>query len=245
MKEKGKIHQQSRINENIQFYKEHQHISDYYPYEKEKDLFTKVKNGNITEAKAILNDLLGYVFFSEGGNIEVSKARALELCSLLSRAAVEGGGELDRILGLNYTFIQELSKIHNIDDLSFWILKVLDRFTESVLHLEDSKNASIIKKSIQYINENFTDHITLEDTANYVHLNSSYFSTLFKKETGKSFSDYVNKVRIEESKRLLTDTNYSILDIAVAVGFENQSYYSKVFKKLTGLTPKQYKNRSL
>ena len=47
--------------------------------------------------------------------------------------------------------------------------------------------------------------------------------------------------RIEESKRLLTTSNYSIVDIAIAVGFEDQSYFSKVFKKYTGITPKQFR----
>ena len=48
-------------------------------------------------------------------------------------------------------------------------------------------------------------------------------------------------VRIEESKRLLANTDYSVIDISVAAGFEDQSYFSKVFKKYTGLTPKQYR----
>ena len=64
---------------------------------------------------------------------------------------------------------------------------------------------------------------------------------LFKKSTGSSFKEYLNMVRIEESKRLLSNTDFSIIDIAIAVGFEDQSYFSKVFKKFTGLTPKQFR----
>ena len=48
-------------------------------------------------------------------------------------------------------------------------------------------------------------------------------------------------VRVEESKRLLSNTDYSLIDIAVATGFEDQSYFTKVFKKYTGLTPKQFR----
>ena len=77
--------------------------------------------------------------------------------------------------------------------------------------------------------------------ANHVHLNPTYFSTLFKQSTGSSFKEYLNMVRIEESKRLLANTDYSIIDISLATGFEDQSYFSKVFKKFTGLTPKQYR----
>ena len=83
--------------------------------------------------------------------------------------------------------------------------------------------------------------ITLDETAEHVHLHPSYFSTLFKQSTGSSFKEYLNMVRIEESKRLLANTDFSIIDIAIAAGFEDQSYFSKVFKKYTGITPKQYR----
>ena len=83
--------------------------------------------------------------------------------------------------------------------------------------------------------------VTLEETAGHVGLNPAYFSTLFKQSCGSSFKEYLNMIRIEESKRLLANTDYPILDIAVSVGFEDQSYFSKVFKKYTGLTPKQYR----
>ena len=104
-----------------------------------------------------------------------------------------------------------------------------------------SKNSELIKKAIQYIAQNFASAISLEDVATHGHLNPAYFSTVFKQSTGSSFKEYLNMVRIEESKRLLSNTTYSVIDIAIATGFEDQSYFSKVFKKYTGLTPKQYR----
>ena len=92
-----------------------------------------------------------------------------------------------------------------------------------------------------YISEKFNTPLTLEDVSAYVHLHPSYFSTVFKNSTGLSFKEYLNKVRIEESKILLLNTDFSIIDIAIAVGFEDQSYFSKVFKKYTGTTPKQFR----
>ncbi|MEW9122275.1 MAG: PocR ligand-binding domain-containing protein [Thermotaleaceae bacterium] len=237
-----RMNQQSEIHQSLQDIKEDLMNYSLYPYEKEKDLMTKVKNGDERGAKTILNDILGHIFFTSGGNIEVMKARALELTSLLSRAAVEGGGALDKIFGMNYRFIGQLSKIENIEDLSYWILKVLDRFMENVFSLSHSKNAETIKTALSFINKNYMNNITLEQVAGIVYLNPSYFSTIFKKETGMPFSTYLNKVRIQESKQLLKDINQSILDIALAVGFEDQSYYSKVFKKITGLTPKEYRD---
>ena len=104
-----------------------------------------------------------------------------------------------------------------------------------------TKNIEIIIEAIRYISQTFAGNLTLEDVASHVHLNPAYFSTLFKQSTGSSFKEYLNMVRIEESKRLLINPEYSIIDVAMAVGFMDQSYFSKVFKKYTGLTPKQYR----
>lgn len=241
MENNQKLLQQSRINESIQRYKEEDTASSSYPYEKEKELLTRVKLGELGKANAILNDLLGYVLFSQGTSLDVVKTRALELCSLLSRTAIEGGASTDSILKLNNHFLKNLQQITSMDTLCHKLQEIVETFTESMFHYTPSKNQDIIKKAILYISEHFNTPLTLEDVASYVHLHPSYFSTLFKQVTGSSYKEYLNMVRVEESKRLLSATDFSILNIAIAVGFEDQSYFSKVFKKYTGQTPKQFR----
>ena len=101
----------------------------------------------------------------------------------------------------------------------------------------------LMNQKILYLfkNVHYNEDINLETIANIVHLNPSYFSSIFKKEVGVSFSNYLNKIRIEQSKLLLKNTDSSIVEIALEVGFEDQSYFSKVFKNLTKMTPKQYR----
>lgn len=237
-----KLHQQSLINESIQRYKTaNVTLETEYPYDKEKELIIKVKNKDAASAKALLNDLLGYVFFAEDNNLDIVKTRAIELCSLLSRAAIEGGATNNIILKMNNHFVKTLQKIEDLDDLCYKLQETLEAFTSNMFNTIPGKNHEIIKNAIHYISQNFSENITLDDAAACVHLNPSYFSTLFKQSTGSSFKEYLNMVRIEESKRLLSNTDYSIIDIAVSSGFEDQSYFSKVFKKYTGMTPKQYR----
>ncbi len=240
----GKLHQQSRINESIQRYKILETSQKPgYPFEKEKDLITKVKTGNVQEAKGILNDLLGYVLFSEGNSLDVVKSRAMELCSLLSRAAIEGGAATDNILKINNQFLKSMQQINSLDDLCFKLQETVEVFTDSMFNNIPVKNQEVVRRAIGYISKNYAANMTLEDVANHVHLNPAYFSTVFKQSCGSSFKEYLNMVRIEESKRLLANTDYSVIDIAIASGFEDQSYFSKVFKKYTGLTPKQYQRQ--
>ena len=101
-----------------------------------------------------------------------------------------------------------------------------------------------INKAIAYTLKNYTEPLTLEEMADYLGLNKCYFCQLFKRETGKTYSQFLNELRIEKSKELLENTNLSILDIALTVGYNNQNHYSMAFKKLTGTTPKNYKNRN-
>lgn len=241
-KNNQKLLQQSRINESIQRYKT-TIIEDKssYSYEQEKLLLDRVKHGDIKNAHAILNDLLGYVLFSQGNSFEITKTRSLELCSLLSRAAIENGAPTDSVLKLNNLFLQNLQEIKTVETLCFKLQEIVETFSESVFNYIPSKNNEIIKTAMQFISQHFNDSLNLNTIANHVHLHPAYFSSIFKQSTGSTFKEYLNMVRIEESKRLLSNTNISIIEIAIATGFEDQSYFTKVFKKYTGITPKQYR----
>lgn len=243
LQKQEKLYQQSQINENIQYYKNSDinDVTPIYPVDKEKDLIAKVKMGNVNEAKGILNELLGYVLFAEGGSLDVMKTRALELCALLSRSCIESGGVTEKVLSLNNTFIKNIAQCRDSENLCYILQEIVETFSYNLFNKTSTKNKELIKTAISLITKNYATNITLDDVANEVHLNAAYFSTLFKKEVGHSFKEYLNMLRIEESKRLLTNSNYSIVDIAIAVGFEDQSYFSKVFKKYTGITPKQYR----
>ena len=80
--------------------------------------------------------------------------------------------------------------------------------------------------------------------AEELHTNHSYLSTLFKKEMGVGFSDYLNEVRLKRSQDLLSSTGLSMVEIALRSGFESQSYFTKNFKKKYGMTPSQYRREN-
>lgn len=238
----NKLHQQSRISETIQMYKTSgEAVTNTYPYETEQRLITKLKTGDVPQAKALLNELLGYVFFSGGSNLEIVKSRAIEICALLSRAAIEGGATSDSILKVNNQLLTAIPASKNMDDLCYKLQEAIDVFNDCMFEAIPSANNELVKKAIRYISRNYARSVTLESVAEHVHLNPSYFSTMFRQSTGSSFKEYLNMVRVEESKRLLANTDYSLIDIAVATGFQDQSYFSKVFKKYTGITPGQYR----
>lgn len=100
---------------------------------------------------------------------------------------------------------------------------------------------SIVEKAKRYILENYQEELRLETVAKAVHLSPSYFSALFKKTTGCSFARYLAKVRIAKAQELLENTDLSVTDIAMQVGFNDPAYFTAVFKRDVGITPLIYR----
>ena len=99
-----------------------------------------------------------------------------------------------------------------------------------------------INQAKQYIQEHYAESLSLEEVSSQAGFSSSYFSTLFRKETGKNFLEYLTDVRIEEAKRLLRRSGDTIEQIGKAVGMNDYKRFSKTFKKITGISPKEYRN---
>jgi len=207
-------------------------------------LIANIKSGNVHEANAVLNDLLGYVLFSQNASFDSVKARSIELCCILSRVTIEYGATTVGVLNFNNEFIKSLQKITNIYDLCIKLQETVEVFISSIQHHQSKISNIVIQKASDYIAHNYAKPLTLEELADYVHLNPSYLSTLFSQTTGSSFKSHLNIVRIEKSKNLLTSTDYSLIEIANAVGFQDYSYFSKVFKKHIGMLPSQYRNNA-
>jgi two-component system response regulator YesN len=93
----------------------------------------------------------------------------------------------------------------------------------------------------QYIKDHFAESVVIEDIAKIEGFNASYFSTLFKKVTGLTFSDYLRGVRMDEAKRLLKETNLSVAVICENVGYNDVKNFSTSFRKATGVKPSEYR----
>lgn len=104
-----------------------------------------------------------------------------------------------------------------------------------------AKNAWPIRYACSYIEENYPCYIKMEDVAKKVNLTPSYFSTLFKKEAGKNFSEYVTEVRMEKACDFLKNSDMNISEVAHAVGFSDLQHFSKSFKKAIGVKPTEFR----
>ncbi|NLG24057.1 MAG: response regulator [Clostridiales bacterium] len=97
--------------------------------------------------------------------------------------------------------------------------------------------------ALQHMRSHFDAPLKLSDVARVASMNPTYFCTLFKKQTGQRFSQYLNGIRVERAKELLLRSEMTIAEIGAAVGFDSSAYFAKVFKQFTGVQPMQYRNR--
>jgi two-component system, response regulator YesN len=100
----------------------------------------------------------------------------------------------------------------------------------------------LIERGISFIESHFTNsELKLEDVANYVDRNPSYFSHLLITKTGRGFTDILTGIRVKEAKRYLLETNKPVKEIALLVGFHNPNYFSRIFKEVLGMSPREYR----
>ena len=122
-----------------------------------------------------------------------------------------------------------------------------DIMTEFMLYIPDNiKNSDyvhIAEKTMTYINEHFSKHLTVSDLANLVGVSQFHFIRIFKKETGFTPHEYIINTRISAAQYLLINTSLSIKDICYNTGFSNESVFCSAFKKHQGMTPTQYRGQ--
>jgi len=235
--------QQSQIGEFIQE-KKRLGTEWQYPLESERELMSKVKIGDRTGAKEILNSILGTILFKTIGDLGILKARMLELLSILSRSAVEGGVDIDVMLEKNLNYVNKVMRINNQEDLCAWISTALNEFIELVYSSQDARKVSQIRPAINYIDANYNKPITLADVAKASHLSVSRLAHIFKEQMGITIIDYLTSVRIERAKQLLLATDQNCTEICFEVGYNNQSYFTRTFKGFVGMTPRQFRTKN-
>lgn len=218
-------------------------LSPGYTHSREQMLLERMRRGDRNGAKAILNELLGLIFYRNAGKLDVTKARVLELIVVISRAAVENGTSLESLLGYNYDFIMELNELETFEDVCAWIVRVLDAYLDAVSVTKDNESPQYLEEALRYIRLHYSEQLTLEEVASKVHISLYYLSHLFKEKLGITFLEHLTRIRMEEACTLLITTEENIRDIAAHVGYDDAGYFSKAFKRRMKSTPLAYRHQ--
>jgi two-component system response regulator YesN len=135
--------------------------------------------------------------------------------------------------------------VHNLKtyaDLREWCFYLHQLVRETLTQLKSAHHRTEIQRAMEYMKTHYQTPIRVQDVAQHVNLSENYFSNVFTKETGKTFSQYIQELRIDKAKELLRAGKHDWIDVGELVGMDNPKYFAKVFKKYTGITPVRYRS---
>lgn len=143
------------------------------------------------------------------------------------------------------------SSIQNVQNSLFDIDEIRNYYSQLFINITvmlkiESVYATddVVEKMKTYIKRNYKNDITLEYLSSLFYLNRSYCSHLFKEKTGEKFVDFINSIRINKAKQLLTNSDKKMYQIAKAVGYDNVKYFFRIFNKFEGVTPEQFRREN-
>ena len=143
-----------------------------------------------------------------------------------------------------YNLYDDTFNIHKakfLDDLHNHILSIINKAEQL---LRSSEFNGIVKSALYYMEKNYSNpNLSIVDIAQHCNVNANYLCGTFKSITGETINHYINNLRIENSKKLIIETNKSIADISKICGFNDAKYFCKVFGKYTKETPSNYRKK--
>ena len=214
-------------------------------YGKMQNVSELVQNNELKKALQQIRDLsLGHFVFEK--QTEVSELIRLVAYEIMLFALHTMNSRLanEQSMGLmKSNWHGQWKKCATLLDLLQWLTTVLIK-VEEVQSKQDEIGDDRVLKALEYMEKSYMRDISLVSVSQHINISAQYLSRLFKIKAGLSFSDYLNKIRIDVAKNMLTESNCQpIKKIALETGYSSDIYFAFVFKKATGLTPREYREQ--
>jgi two-component system, response regulator YesN len=174
-------------------------------------------------------------------NPDVIEREILKLIYLGLEVAKETGEDVSTISKGNYLPHIEIRMLNSKEKMFCWLKDQMEMIIDWFLQIRRDKKHDAVEKACIYIEKNIANDLTLQDVAEYVGLNPTYFSLLFKEEMKISYIKFLTKLRMERAKELLR-AGYKVADVSEKVGYHTYRHFSELFKKQVGVNPGQYRD---
>jgi len=212
-----------------------------YPVILEKELLENLSLCNAEKCKDNFNAIFNWFTANHQDSFEKIKIGLVQLLVMMYRSVSESAiDESSEVFG-NQEYLMQYFKIADPNEMVLFFHNKIMQFNEMIEKSKEQKIDNIFTEVKNYISQNMAKDIKLDDVAKIVCLSPSYFSTIFHKTTGTNFIDYLNQMRLNKAKQMIKQTDKSIKEIAIDVGYSNPNYFSRVFKNYIGMTPSEYK----
>lgn len=174
-------------------------------------------------------------------SLSAAKSTALEWIVLLKQALMRIHPAV-RNRKLETVLIRDIFHQTSVSGIQQELSTLLFELEESIMETNEPQHRTLVSEVETYIQNNYTKQLSLQSIADRFYVNSVHLGRIFKQESGEYFSDYINRLRMDHAKLLLTSTVTKINDIAESSGFLDPNYFFRKFKKLEGMSPTEYRN---
>lgn len=214
-----------------------------YPKPLENELMDAIKVAEKDKSKELLKQLLQAVFAAPLSPQEYQIPLARLLNNLLM-VMQESGISLNQIHPNKGSLFEELLNLHMTAEIEDWFwTEVIHPLIRIYRDRQDAQYHNISEKIIDLVQKFYDTDLTLEDCASRLHYNANYLSSIFRKETNCSFSDYLSAYRFNMAKKWLLETDMPIKDISSRLRYNNSQNFIRSFRKQEGITPGQYRDK--
>ncbi|MFU1796402.1 response regulator [Paenibacillus azoreducens] len=207
---------------------------------KEQALLDALKEGDEQSVLQELDNMFTLIKRSASMGNEVLRTRYMELLMILVKFMYDNGFVNNKEMNKIESAYQMAWQVDSADKLQAWISNLAQQLLQEMGKKAGQMNR-VVAIAQAYIMEHYDEEITLGKVSAFVHLSESHFSTLFSKVVGKTFKEFVTKVRIEKAMESMKKEPYlKIYEIAERTGYASTEHFSRVFKKTTGMSPNQF-----
>lgn len=211
-----------------------------YPVNLEKQLFEAVDAGKVNQAIEIAKNYFDWMTDTYPDRLMDIRLKVLEFALWAEHLAYEKGGMTYEFTSRN-DYLTTIMNMADYESMRSWFVDKVEMATQNILSKREECSNNIVDNAREYIKANYSKALNLDEVSYYVNVSPYYFSKIFKEGTGENFIEYLTNIRIEKAKELLSNTDYSMKEICVMVGYSDPNYFSRSFKKNVGVTPTEYK----
>lgn len=212
----------------------------------EQALLQMVRNGDLDYKKALSasQGISNGVQIHTKDPLGQGRVSVIVFCSIVCRAAIEGGLSPEEAYSLGDSYIQSAENARTTDELYAIPLAMYDDFIHRVHRCRTNPRLSApVQKCVDYIELHLSERVRAGDLAAATGYSEYYITQKFREETGYSFSEYAIFAKIERAKVLLRSTEHTVQEIADELGFATRSHFSRSFRRVTGQSPAQYREK--
>lgn len=203
-------------------------------------LFKMIRLGDKERIEEAVEQYLGHPSFS-GKSLQQHHVAVMDMISELYRFATNNALPAEEMFGDMRKLCDYLVDLMP-DVLRRWLTDICFTFSDKLVRARNTSSQTIVSEAKEYIYANYADeNLSLDEICRELGVSSSYFSSIFKKETGTSFIGFLTECRMEEAQRLLLETDEKNYVIAGRIGYADPNYFSYVFKRQFGVSPSKFR----